>query len=172
MYHNHTYDALQCVIMVHSVGYTYLTTRLQTMVSLCTTIIHINPLNVWPWFMVFGIGYNLFWGSERGQILKQNLGPHKICIQIFKSHNGKGHHNIGRHLSGATKLHECHPPLTWRPYLSSLRCRLPLHVASDATPLPTVLSPIAHMWDPPRPFSPSLSSSLPLRSSHVNSPLP
>ena len=38
MYHSYTYEAPQCVIRVHSVGYTYLTTRLQIMLSLCTIV--------------------------------------------------------------------------------------------------------------------------------------
>ena len=57
--------------------------------------------------------------------------------------SGRDRHYYNRHMSRATKLHECHPPLTLRPYPSSLTCCPPLHVANDTTPLPMNLSPIA-----------------------------
>ena len=54
------------------------------------------------------------------------------------TYSGMGHHYSGHHTSRATKLQECHPPPTCRPYMSSLNCRPPLHVASDKTHLPCI----------------------------------
>ena len=50
-------------------------------------------------------------------------------LKYPSSHSGMDHHYFGYHLSRATKLHECQPPITWRllvfllqisPYMSIL----------------------------------------------------
>ena len=72
---------------------------------------------------------DLFSRAKRGQISKQIWGPKKPMLKYPSSHSGMDHHYFGYHLSRATKLHECQPPITWRllvfllqisPYMSIL----------------------------------------------------